>query len=298
MRPTSLTLPAPAKLNLFLHITGRRPDGYHNLQTVFQLLDFGDELTLDVENHSQLAHTEHSNGRISITPPIDGVPLEHNLIYKAADLLRNHAGRPELGASIQLDKKLPMGGGIGGGSSNAATALVGLNYLWETDLPLSTLATLGRQLGADVPVFVEGKSAWAEGIGEQLVALDLPKSWYVVLTPDCHVSTVEIFSHKDLTRDTLDITVAAFFEKGGRNDCQPLVASLYPQVRDAVDWLNKFGPAKLTGTGASVFAAFPSKDAAHKVFANKPKHLNGFVAQGVNESPLHQRLPEQCITGV
>lgn len=288
MLQTSLTLPAPAKLNLFLHITGRRPDGYHNLQTVFQLLDFGDELTF----------TPNQSGEITITPAIEGVPLEQNLIYKAANILRSHVNRPELGATIHLTKRLPMGGGIGGGSSDAATTLVGLNYLWQTGVSPTTLAQLGRQLGADVPVFVEGKSAWAEGIGEQLIALDLPKYWYVVLTPACHVSTVEIFSHKDLTRDTLAITVAAFFEKGGKNDCQPLVERLFPQVRDAVDWLNKFGPAKLTGTGASVFAAFPSKDAAQKVFANKPKHLNGFVAQGVNESPLHQRLPEQCITGV
>lgn len=283
MLTTPLTLPAPAKLNLFLHITGRRPDGYHNLQTLFQLLDFGDELTL----------TANKSSTITISPPIDGVPLEQNLIYKAADILRKHVNQPDLGVNIQLDKRLPMGGGIGGGSSNAATTLVGLNYLWQTHLNLSTLAELGRQLGADVPVFVEGNSAWAEGVGEQLLPLELPESWYVVLTPDCHVSTVEIFSHKDLTRDTLDITVAAFFEKGGQNDCQPLVARLFPQVRDAVDWLNKFGPAKLTGTGASVFAAFTSKEAAHNVFANKPKHLNGFVAQGVNKSPLHQRLPEQ-----
>lgn len=288
MQPTSLTLPAPAKLNLFLHITGRRPDGYHNLQTVFQLLDFGDELTL----------TPNTTGDISITPAIEGVALEQNLIYKAADILRRHVNQPALGATIQLNKRLPMGGGIGGGSSDAATTLVGLNHLWQTNVSQATLAQLGRQLGADVPVFVEGKSAWAEGIGEQLLALDLPNYWYVVLTPACHVSTVAIFSHKDLTRDTLAITVAAFFEKGGKNDCQPLVERLFPQVRDAVDWLSKFGPAKLTGTGASVFTAFPSKEAAQKVFANKPKHLNGFVAQGVNESPLHQRLPEQCITGV
>ena len=276
----TLCLPSPAKLNLFLHITGQRSDGYHLLQTVFQLLDFGDKLELQLNHH----------GNITVTPTLAGVKTADNLIYKAARLLQQSSGC-ELGADISLHKQLPMGGGIGGGSSNAATTLAGLNHLWHCGFTEQQLAELGRQLGADVPVFVRGKTAWAEGIGEQLLSLELPQHWYLVLTPDCHVSTAAIFSHKDLTRDTLAITVAAFLEKGGKNDCQPLVERLFPQVRDAVDWLNQYGPAQLTGTGACVFAAFPSKQLAQEVYAKRPKHLKGFVAQGVNNSPLHQCLP-------
>ncbi len=279
---TNLSLPAPAKLNLFLHILGQRADGYHELQTVFQLLDFGDQLEFQLNN----------SGAITLTPDLPGTPLESNLVWRAAKLLQTHCACP-LGANIHLDKKLPMGGGIGGGSSNAATTLLGLNSLWKLGLNLKELAQLGAQLGADVPVFVEGKTAWAEGVGERLQALAMPELWYLVLAPNCHVSTAEIFSHKDLTRGTLAITVAAFFEKGGKNDCQPLVERLYPQVRDAVDWLSRQtnGPAQLTGTGACVFASFPSQQAAQAVFAKRPQHLNGFVAKGVNDSPLHQHLP-------
>lgn len=276
----SLTLPSPAKLNLFLHITGRRPDGYHTLQTLFQLLDHGDELTLQVTADPQ----------IRITPELPGVPAHDNLIYRAALLLQQATGCRK-GARIELVKRLPMGGGIGGGSSNAATALVGLNHLWQTGLSLNQLGELGLQLGADVPVFVRGKTAWAEGVGEQLQSVQTEPLWYLVIAPKRHVSTASIFSHKDLTRNTPPITVAAFFEKGGKNDCQPLVETLYPQVKDAVDWLNQFGPAQLTGTGACIFAPFPSKDAAQAVFAKRPKHLNGFVSRGVNDSPLHQCLP-------
>lgn len=276
---TTLQLPSPAKLNLFLHITGRRDDGYHNLQTLFQLLDYGDTLSLSA-----------APGGITLNPGIDGVSLEDNLIYRAAQLLRTTTGC-NAGARIRIDKRLPMGGGIGGGSSNAATTLVGLNHLWQTGLSLDQLAELGSQLGADVPVFVHGKSAWAEGVGERLTPMEIPPRWYLVLAPKCHVSTARIFSHKDLTRDTLAITVPAFLEKGGKNDCQPLVESLFPQVRDAVDWLNQYSPAQLTGTGACVFSAFPSKASAERIYAKRPKQLQGFVAQGVNDSPLHQCLP-------
>lgn len=276
---TPLILPSPAKLNLFLHITGRRPDGYHQLQTLFQLLDYGDELSF----------VSRSDGAVHVTPALPGVAQEDNLIYRAARELQAFTGCTT-GAHIELTKRLPMGGGIGGGSSNAATTLLGLNHLWQTGLSLDELATLGGKLGADVPVFVRGRTAWAEGIGDELTPLDLPQTWYVVLVPECAISTAKIFSHKDLTRDTPDIKVAAFLEEGGKNDCQPVVERLYPQVKDAVDWLSRFGPARLTGTGACVFSPFPSEQSALEVFAKRPKQLNGFVAVGANESLLHRRL--------
>ncbi len=275
-----LSLPSPAKLNLMLHILGRREDGYHRLQTVFQLLNFNDQISLESTN----------NNRICLNTNLATVRTEENLAYRAAKLLQQYTGTTQ-GASIRLAKRIPTGAGLGGGSSNAATTLMGLNTLWKSELNLAQLAKLGLQLGADVPVFLYGKTAWAEGIGEQLQSQQLQQLWYLVLCPNCHVSTSDIFSHKDLTRDTLAITVAAFLEKGGKNDCQPLVEKLFPQVRDAVDWLNQYGPAQLTGTGASIFAAFPTKQLALEIYAKRPKHLQGFVAQGVNDSPLHQCLP-------
>lgn len=277
--PDTLTLPAPAKLNLFLHITGQREDGYHTLQTLFQLLDFGDELSFSLRDDDE----------IRLEPEIEGVPHEDNLIVKAARLLQTHSNKLQ-GANIHLTKLLPMGGGIGGGSSNAATTLLALNQLWQTQLTLPELAELGRQLGADVPVFIEGNSAWAEGVGEQLQALELPEKWYLVLTPNCHVSTAEIFSHKDLTRDTPSITVAAFLEQGGVNDCQPLVRNLYNEVDSALSWLSQFGDAKMTGTGACVFAAFDNKASAEAVLAKTPNTLNGFVARAINHSSVHKLL--------
>lgn len=276
---TPLLLPSPAKLNLFLHITGRRDDGYHTLQTVFQLLDYGDELSF----------TPRTDSAITLTPALEGVALKDNLIYQAARKLQQASGCTK-GADIGLTKRLPMGGGIGGGSSNAATALVGLNHLWQTGLNLDQLADLGRELGADIPVFVKGQTAWAEGIGDRLTPLTLPCPWYLVLVPNCAISTAAIFSNKDLTRDTPDIKVAAFLEEGGKNDCQPVVERHYPQVKDAVDWLSRFGPARLTGTGACVFSPFPSRERALEVFAKRPKQLDGFVAVGANESLLHRRL--------
>ncbi|WP_439134357.1 4-(cytidine 5'-diphospho)-2-C-methyl-D-erythritol kinase [Pseudomaricurvus sp.] len=276
----SLTLPSPAKLNLFLHITGQREDGYHTLQTLFQLLDFGDELSFQ----------SRDDGIITLQPGIPDVAAEDNLIVKAARILQQLKPNTPLGANIQLTKRLPMGGGIGGGSSNAATTLLALNTLWNLELDIDTLAQLGRQLGADVPVFVRGKTAWAEGVGEQLQAVEMPQDWFLVLTPNCHVSTAEIFSHKDLTRDTSNITVAAFLEQGGHNDCQPLVLTLYPEVKKALDWLSQYGDAKMTGTGACVFAPFDNKASAEAVLAKAPDTLQGFVARGVNQSQVHQLL--------
>jgi 4-diphosphocytidyl-2-C-methyl-D-erythritol kinase len=234
---TSLILPAPAKLNLFLHITGRRADGYHLLQTVFQFLEQADTLHFSLRQ----------DGHITLMPNIPGVPADSNLVVRAARLLQAHTnGR--LGADITLDKRLPMGGGIGGGSSDAATTLLGLNQLWGLNLPLETLATLGLQLGADVPVFVRGHAAWAEGVGETLTPIDLPEPWYLVLTPSAHISTVDIFCDPRLTRDTPAITVAAFLGGGLaqsiRNDCENIVRQRSPEVDAALTWLAYRGVAK------------------------------------------------------
>ena len=277
--PQTLTLPAPAKINLFLHITGRRDNGYHNLQTLFQLLDYGDELTISARD----------DGRITITPAVDGVPLEQNLIYRAAMLLQQqpHKHRP-LGADIQLTKRLPMGGGLGGGSSDAATALAGLNHLWQLGLTVNQLAQLGQQLGADVPVFVRGRTAWGEGIGEQLTPLQTDCDWFLVARPTCHVNTSEIFSHQALTRDTPILKIRASFEQGWRNDCQEVVEMLHPAVKTARQWLQKYDKsARMTGTGACVFARFDSQQAAQAALSERPNDIQGFVARGVNQSPLY-----------
>ncbi|MDX9875229.1 MAG: 4-(cytidine 5'-diphospho)-2-C-methyl-D-erythritol kinase [Spongiibacteraceae bacterium] len=275
----SLTLPAPAKINLFLHITGRRPDGYHTLQTAFQLLDFGDTLHL----------TAVEDGDLTVFPSLPGVAAGHNLVLRAAALLQDHTGC-ERGAAIRVTKRLPMGGGLGGGSSDAATTLVGLNTLWELGLSLDELAELGVRLGADVPVFVHGRSAFAEGIGDQLRPVELRETNYLILIPPCQVSTAEIFSAEALTRNTTAITIAAFLEQGGRNDCEPVVRALYPEVAFAVDWLSLYSPARMTGTGACVFAEFDQRADAEAVLARLPAGYQGFVARAVNRSPLHQQL--------
>lgn len=279
---TTLTLLSPAKLNLFLHITGRRTDGYHNLQTLFQLLDYGDTLSF----------TPNIDNRITLQPEIPGVTFEQNLIIKAVRALEPFKPA-NAGVDIQLEKRLPMGGGIGGGSSNAATTLVALNHLWGCNLGKERLQAIGLTLGADVPVFINAQTAWAEGVGEQLLPVKTPAKWFLVVQPDCHVSTAEIFCHKDLTRDTSAIKVAAFLERGGKNDCEALVKTLYPAVNEAITWLQKFDRnAKMTGTGACVFASFESAEKAQQVQAQLPKHLPGFVAQGVNQSPLYKLLPD------
>lgn len=282
MTTEPLKLLSPAKLNLFLHINGRRADGYHELQTLFQLLNYGDELRF----------TLRSNSEIHITPAIDGLPREQNLIYKAAKLLQSHIGT-NLGADIHLTKILPMGGGIGGGSSNAATALIGLNHLWGLALKRAELQQLGLQLGADVPVFVFGQTAFAEGVGERLQAIEMPQNWFLVVQPDCHVSTKEIFSNKCLTRDTPRIKVAAFPERGSKNDCQALVRELYPPVDEALKWFeNRDYNARMTGTGACVFAQFTTAEEAQQVLQCLPKHLPGFVAQGINQSPYYKLVAD------
>jgi len=279
---TPLSLPAPAKINLCLHVTGRRADGYHELQTAFQLLDYGDQLDFRLRR----------DGAIRLSPTIPGLPPEQNLIWRAARRLQQTCpGAP--GADIHLHKRLPMGGGLGGGSSNAATTLLALNHLWDCRLPLPKLQTLGLELGADLPVFIAGHSAWAEGVGEQLTPLELPERWYLVITPPCPVATGTIFCHKDLTRDTPPITVAAFLERGGKNDCQPLVRKLYPQVDKALIWLEKLNPsAQMSGTGASIFASFETEAQARDILAKTPDNMSGFVARGVNLSPVHTKLDD------
>lgn len=277
MNNPTLSLPAPAKLNLMLHITGQREDGYHNLQTLFQFLDHSDELYFE-----QLPTAD-----IEVINELNDIAKEDNLIYRAASLLQQHSNCQQ-GARIELKKLLPMGAGLGGGSSDAATTLIALNLLWNLDYDLPELAKLGLQLGADVPVFVMGHAAWAEGVGEQLTPVAPEEPWYLVLTPNCHVSTAEIFSHKELTRNTSAITIATALEGGGRNDCEAVVSALYPQVKQALFWLNQFAAAKMTGTGASIFASFDTQDQAQQVLAQLPDTLQGFIARGQNTSPLHR----------
>ncbi len=274
-----LTLPAPAKLNLMLHITGRRADGYHELQTLFQFLDYGDELVL----------RPREDGQVRLLTELPGVDHDSNLIVRAARLLQRESGCA-LGADIQLNKRLPMGGGIGGGSSDAATTLVGLDHLWNTRLGEDRLAELGLNLGADVPVFVRGRAAFAEGVGERLQPVDLPESWFLVIAPQVSVSTAEIFADPELTRNTPAITVRSLLAGGGHNDCQPVVEKRYPEVRNALSLLNKFVQARMTGTGACVFGSFPNEGEADKVRRQLPATLPSFVARGRNVSMLHRSL--------
>lgn len=277
--PTPLTLPAPAKLNLMLHVLDRREDGYHELQTLFQFLDHGDELTF----------ARREDGQIRLLSDLPGVDHESNLIVRAARLLQQQ-GDDVPGADITLVKRLPMGGGIGGGSSDAATTLLGLNRLWNLGLDLDRLAQLGLSLGADVPVFVRGHAAFAEGVGERLQPVELPEPWYLVAVPQVSVSTAEIFSDPELTRNTPPITVRSLLAGGGHNDCQPVVEKRYPQVRNALSLLNKFVPARMTGTGACVFGSFPNEGEADKVRRQLPATLPSFVARGSNVSMLHRML--------
>ncbi|WP_158770335.1 4-(cytidine 5'-diphospho)-2-C-methyl-D-erythritol kinase [Paraglaciecola sp. L1A13] len=271
--------PSPAKLNLFLHINGRYPNGYHRLQSLFQLLDKGDELAFNV--------TEHPN--IALLTPIDGVPNEQNLIVRAARLLQKHTGKNQ-GCEIRLRKNLPMGGGIGGGSSNAATTLIVLNYLWKCNLSLTELAKLGLDLGADVPVFVRGCTAFAEGVGEQLTPVNLTQQYYLVVFPECHVSTAEIFTDPDLPRNTPLISWQEYEFDRTHNDCQQLVCNRFENVANTLRWLLEYAPSRMTGTGACLFSVFTSNQEAKNVLANLPLGCSGFVAKGVNVSPVHEKL--------
>jgi 4-diphosphocytidyl-2-C-methyl-D-erythritol kinase len=271
--------PAPGKLNLMLRIVGRRDDGYHLLQTVFQFLDFGDRLAFRVRDDGRLLRVAG--------PP--GVPESEDLTLRAARLLQQYTGCPQ-GADITIDKRLPMGGGLGGGSSDAATALVALNHLWGAGLGLNRMARLGLELGADVPVFVRGQAAWAEGVGERLSPIELPNPWYLVLIPSCRVATAEVFADPELTRDSPRIKIRDFFDGGVHNDCQAVVCKRYPEIADALDWLGRFGEAQLTGTGACIFAAFREEQEARQVQELVPPPWEGLVARGLNLSPLRRIL--------
>lgn len=268
-----LTLESPAKLNLFLHITGRRPDGYHELQTIFQIIDYCDRLHFE----------SNDSGILTLQCDIPELRGDDNLILRAARALRNKSGC-SMGADVTLEKNIPMGAGLGGGSSNAATALLALNRLWKTGLSNEELCALGVRLGADVPLFVKGQSAWAEGIGEILTPIDLKQKFYLVVTPDCHVSTKDIFSNQQLTRNTTAIKMAAFLAGQTRNDCENIVRELYPLVDEALKWLNQHVDARMTGTGASVFAGFDSEEEARVLRQQLPKGWRGFVARGLKQS--------------
>ncbi|TDB03021.1 4-(cytidine 5'-diphospho)-2-C-methyl-D-erythritol kinase [Halomonas sp. 204] len=278
----SLRLPAPAKLNRMLHITGRRPDGYHELQTLFQFLDHDDTLHF----------TRREDGEIRLAPEVAGVPHERNLIVRAARLLQERSGCT-LGADIHLEKRLPMGGGLGGGSSDAATSLLGLDALWGLGLSLDTLAELGLTLGADVPVFVHGHAAWAEGVGERLTPVDLDTPWFVVVHPGIEVATPAVFKAPELTRHTPPITMARALQGGAsswRNDCEATVRSLYPAVTSALDWLARRAPSMLTGTGACVFARLADEQEADRLLGEIDGRWQAFKARGLNRSPLHDAL--------
>lgn len=278
----SLTLPAPAKLNRMLHITGRRADGYHELQTLFQFLDHGDTLHL----------ARRDDGEIRLTPGVDGVAPEHNLVVRAARRLQAEGGS-RAGADIRLEKRLPMGGGLGGGSSDAATTLLGLNRLWGLGLSLERLARLGLTLGADVPVFVHGHAAWAEGVGERLTPVALDTPWFVVVHPGIEVATPAVFRAPELTRHTPPITMARALQGGAsswRNDCEASVRALYPPVAEALDWLAGRAPTMLTGTGACVFARLAAEHQADRLLAEIDGRWQAFKARGLNRSPLHDVL--------
>ncbi len=272
------TLSAPAKINLCLLITARRPDGYHDLQTAFQMLDICDTLSFELSD------------QLSVESNID-LPVQTNLVYLAAKLLQEFSATKQ-GATIHLDKFLPMGAGLGGGSSDAATTLLGLNRLWNLNISAKELMRLGRQLGADVPVFVFAQSAWGEGIGEVLTPLVLKSSFYLIVSPNCHVDTARIFSHPELTRDSSTITIARFLEHGARNDCEFVVRELYPEVDEVLLWLNKWGPAKMTGTGSCVFLQFDSRLEAQSVAKQVPEQWTTFVAQGLDKSPVVSELAQ------
>lgn len=276
---------SPAKLNLFLHIVGRRADGYHELQTVFQIIDRCDELTF----------MPRADGRILLTDDT-GVPVEQNLVKRAAKLLQQST-QTSLGATIYLKKRIPMGGGLGGGSSNAATTLIALNRLWNLELSQLELSKLSLQLGADVPIFVYGQSAWAEGIGEKFTPIQLDTRWYLVIVPPCTIPTVEIFSDKELTRDTAPITIHEFLADPTRtrNDMEAVVRKRYPSVGEALDWLNQYAPAHLTGSGSCIFAVFNDEAQAQAVLQHVKPPLQGFVAQGLQKSPLFSKM-QTCTT--
>ncbi len=276
------TFPAPAKLNLFLHVVGRRPDGYHLLQTVFRFIDFSDQLGFKLR----------PDGLIKLHSLINGVPEDSNLCVRAAKLLKQ-ATSTDQGVDIYLQKQIPMGGGLGGGSSDAATTLLALNQLWKLDVSTARLLEIGLQLGADVPIFIFGHNAFAEGIGEKLAAIELPPAWYLVLVPSVQVSTAEIFASKELTRNTLPIKIPPFSVWQGHNDLESVVCQAYPEVARCLEWLKRLENttiARMSGSGACVFAEFATEVAAQAAFKQIPRDIKGFVAKGLDYHPLYNLI--------
>jgi 4-diphosphocytidyl-2-C-methyl-D-erythritol kinase len=279
------TWPAPAKLNLFLHIVGRRPDGYHELQTCFQFVDLCDDIAIAVREDGQIRRARGA----------DGVAEESDLCVRAARALQL-AGNSPLGADIDVVKRIPMGAGLGGGSSDAATCLVALNRLWALDWPVDALATLGLTLGADVPVFVHGRAAWAEGVGDKLTPLAAPhapaEANYLIIKPNVSVATVDVFRDPELTRNSPPITIDGFLASGGRNDCVGVVRRRYPPVAAALDWLGSFGASRLTGTGACVFVELETRDRGLEIMRKLPAAFEAFLVRGLNDSPLLARVAD------
>ncbi|MDO6427959.1 4-(cytidine 5'-diphospho)-2-C-methyl-D-erythritol kinase [Thalassotalea sp. 1_MG-2023] len=277
---TFISFPSPAKLNLFLHIVGQRTDGYHELETVFQFLDVGD--TIEIA-------TLMSSSSITLLTPIANVNNEDNLIIKAAKALQQYSNTTK-GVQIKINKILPMGGGLGGGSSNAATVLIALNYLWQLQLSLDELANIGISLGADVPVFIHGYAAFAQGIGEKLTPVNPKEDYYLITKPMVSISTQSVFTAPSLTRDTPKIKLDQMDIENCHNDCQTFVIKHYPEVANLLAWLIEYAPSQMTGTGACIFSRFSSKEEAEKVQRLLPENISSFVAKGVNHSPLHQKI--------
>ncbi len=271
----TLELLAPAKLNLFLHVTGRRADGYHELQTLFQLLDYGDRLRFAPQPGGVISV------RIADTPQSRGLSPHRNLVLRAAQALAR-VGGGEYGVSITLEKRLPIGGGLGGGSADAAATLLAINELWQLGLSIDELCRIGIRLGADVPIFLRGRSAWGEGVGELLRPVDLPEQYYLVVTPTCQVATATIFRDENLKRDSAKIKIADFFAGRCRNDCEPVTRGRYPEVNEAFAWLGRHGEVRMSGTGASVFITLAHRSKGESILAALPNGWNGFIAKGVN----------------
>lgn len=272
--------PSPAKINLFLHICGQYENGYHSLQTLFQILDFGDQIGIELTQ----------SGTVELIDEISGVATTDNLIYKAAQLMIGYRPIKQIGAKIHLQKRIPMGGGLGGGSSNAATVLIALNHMWHCQLSQTVLLAIGAKLGADVPVFINGHSAFAQGIGEQLTNTQIPSAYYLVATPKTNISTQSIFMHPNLPRDTPIMDFTHYNFELTHNDCEKLVCKLQPEVASLVNRLLHYAPTRMTGTGASVFATFASYDEAKNVAKHLPEGVSAFIAKGLDVSPLHAKL--------
>ncbi|MDJ0779242.1 MAG: 4-(cytidine 5'-diphospho)-2-C-methyl-D-erythritol kinase [Gammaproteobacteria bacterium] len=275
-----LELAAPAKLNLMLHITGRRADGYHLLETVFQFVELADRVAISLRKDGVIR-------RLGDSP----VPAADDLALRAARLLARHAD-VALGADIRVDKRIPIGGGLGGGSSDAASCLLALNRLWQLGMDQRQLAAIGLELGADVPVFVMGNAAWASGVGEVLEPVDLPCPWYLVIDPGISVSTARVFAAPELTRNCDPSTIRGFLQGTGKNVCEPVARELYPEVGSALDWLREHGDARLSGTGGCIFAAFDSHARAESVKSRVPRRWQAIVTRGSNRSPAHRELEQ------